>query len=355
MDMKLEVVVLPVSDVDRAKEFYKSMAFRLDADLAVEEGYRVVQLTPPGSSCSIIFGNGVTSAAPGSVQGLQLVVSDIEAARAELAGYGVDVSDVFHDATGVFHHAGTAKRVKLPAVPSISRHVVTTDELVRLADAMRPPYEPMVFVGAALGLRWGEVAGLRAGRIDFLNRTVRVVEQITRGPGGLHHVGPPKSEAGRRTLSVPSLLAIPADHLKRLGLSGADVDALVFPATDGQPLQYPNWRRRVWLPAVAAAGLGDLTFHDLRRANATAMVLDGLDLETAQTRLGHSDPRLTLAVDAQATTEADRVAADRLGERFSHARAMPARWTRDGATADASEASRRMPLTCGKGGRDAGI
>ncbi len=114
-EMRLEVVVVPVSDVDRAKGFYTSLGWRLDADLAVDDGYRVVQLTPPGSGCSIIFGTGVTAAAPGSCQGLQLSVYDIDAARADLAGRGVDVSEPFHDATGIFHHAGNAERVSGPA------------------------------------------------------------------------------------------------------------------------------------------------------------------------------------------------------------------------------------------------
>ena len=115
MDMKLEVVVVPVSDVDRAKRFYQSLGWRLDADFAGEGGFRVVQLTPPGSSCSLIFGTGVTSAVPGSADGLQLVVTDIDAARAEVAACGVNVSDVFHDAGGVFHHAGTVGRAPGPA------------------------------------------------------------------------------------------------------------------------------------------------------------------------------------------------------------------------------------------------
>jgi catechol 2,3-dioxygenase-like lactoylglutathione lyase family enzyme len=114
VDMKLEVVLLPVSDVDRAKAFYTGLGWRLDADFPVGDDFRVVQLTPPGSDASIIMGDGVTSAAPGSVDGLQLVVSDIGAARAELAGRGVDVSEVFHDAGGVFHHAGTEARVPGP-------------------------------------------------------------------------------------------------------------------------------------------------------------------------------------------------------------------------------------------------
>jgi catechol 2,3-dioxygenase-like lactoylglutathione lyase family enzyme len=99
VDLKLEVVVIPVSDVDRAKEFYKRLAFREDIDYAAADGYRVVQLTPPGSPCSIIFGKGVTSAKPGSIDRLVLAVDDITAARDELVSHGVEVS-VFHDAGG---------------------------------------------------------------------------------------------------------------------------------------------------------------------------------------------------------------------------------------------------------------
>jgi catechol 2,3-dioxygenase-like lactoylglutathione lyase family enzyme len=114
-EVRLEVVVVPVSDVDQAKRFYETLGWRLDADLAIDDGYRVVQLTPPGSACSIIFGKGVTSAPPGSSEGLQLSVYDIDEARADLIGHGVDVSEPFHDVTGVFHHAGTEGRLGGPA------------------------------------------------------------------------------------------------------------------------------------------------------------------------------------------------------------------------------------------------
>lgn len=107
MDYKLEVLVLPVSDVDRARAFYEKLGFRLDIDYVASDTYRVAQFTPPGSGCSIIFGKGITNAAPGSVQGLHLVVNDIVAARAELVGKGITVGEVFHDAGGIFHHAGT--------------------------------------------------------------------------------------------------------------------------------------------------------------------------------------------------------------------------------------------------------
>src|SRR5438552_5578788 len=89
VDMKLEIVVIPVSDVDRAKEFYAKLGWRLDADFASGDDYRVIQFTPPGSSGSVIFGKNVTAAAPGSAQGLYLIVSDLAAARAEMLGRGV--------------------------------------------------------------------------------------------------------------------------------------------------------------------------------------------------------------------------------------------------------------------------
>ncbi|MEU0783900.1 VOC family protein [Streptomyces sp. NPDC006173] len=115
MDMKLEVIVVPVSDVDRAKDFYTGLGWRLDADVPTGEDFRVVQMTPPGSPASVIFGTSVTDQAPGSARGLHLIVDDIEAARGELRQGGADPSEVFHDAGGVFHHAGTDARVPGPA------------------------------------------------------------------------------------------------------------------------------------------------------------------------------------------------------------------------------------------------
>ena len=113
VDMKLEVVVIPVSDVDRAKEFYGNLGWRLDADFAFDNGFRVVQFTPPGSGCSVQFGTKITSATPGSALGGYLVVSDIEAARDQLAGRGVQVSEVFYPSSpgAQFQTDGTSGRV----------------------------------------------------------------------------------------------------------------------------------------------------------------------------------------------------------------------------------------------------
>jgi catechol 2,3-dioxygenase-like lactoylglutathione lyase family enzyme len=117
VDLKFEVVVIPVADVDRAKRFYGSLGWRLDADFAFDNGFRVVQFTPPGSGCSVQFGTTITLAAPGSAQGLYLIVSDIEAARDELVARGAEISEVFHAGTpgAQFQPDGTSGRVGGPA------------------------------------------------------------------------------------------------------------------------------------------------------------------------------------------------------------------------------------------------
>jgi integrase len=207
--------------------------------------------------------------------------------------------------------------VKLPQVRKLDRPLPSPERIAQLAAALEPDFGAFVYLGAVLGLRWGECAGLRVGRIDFVNSTLMVAEQITRGRGGEPIAGPPKSEAGIRTLAMPTPLAeMLASHLMRQGLSEADEDEYVFTMPDGGPLWYQNWRIRFWLPACKEVGLAGLGFHDLRRMNATGLVAGGIDVKTVQARLGHSDPRLTLAIYAQATTEADRAAADLLGARL---------------------------------------
>gem|GEM_PF-100896 len=216
--------------------------------------------------------------------------------------------------------ASPCRGIRLPEVEHLDRRIVTAEDLERLADELGEEYRTLAYLGAVLGLRWGECAGLRVGRVDFLRGTLTVAEQATRGLHGATLFGPPKSAAGRRTLAIPgAIVEMLADQLARRGLTGEDADALVFAMPGGEVLEYENFRHRVWLPACRRADLDGLTFHDLRRANATGLVAEGVDLKTAQTRLGHSDPRLTLAVYAQATTEADRAAADVLEARFVRA------------------------------------
>ena len=128
-DMRLELVVIPVSDVDRAKAFYAKFGWRLDADFAAGDDWRAVQFTPPGSGCSVIFGKNVTPAAPGSAQGLYLVVSDIEAARNALLRRGVQASEVFHGGGSVY--AGPDEPYRLDVFGSRARtpSIAATDRL----------------------------------------------------------------------------------------------------------------------------------------------------------------------------------------------------------------------------------
>jgi integrase len=207
--------------------------------------------------------------------------------------------------------------VKLPQAERRPRRLPGGDDLARLAAALGDEYAPMVWLGALCGLRWGEVAGLRVGALDLLRRELRVVEQVTRGEGGRSVIGPPKSDAGRRTIALPEALSeMLSAHLTRRALTAAAADAWVFVGPDGAPLDYSNWRRRVWLPAVERTGLNGVTFHDLRRTSATALVNAGVDIKTAQVRLGHSDVRLTLDVYAQAISQADRNAAETVSNRL---------------------------------------
>jgi catechol 2,3-dioxygenase-like lactoylglutathione lyase family enzyme len=134
VDTKLEIVVIPVSDVDRAKEFYGRLGWRLDADYDNGDDFRVIQFTPPGSGCSVIFGKNVTAAAPGSAQGLYLIVSDITAARNELLRRGVEISDVFHDVGGVY--AGPDEPYLFGVwIPSIAATVRSPHSVIRTAAA----------------------------------------------------------------------------------------------------------------------------------------------------------------------------------------------------------------------------
>jgi len=212
-----------------------------------------------------------------------------------------------------------ARGVKLPAVGVRHRRVLEPAELEALAAELEESCSSglMVYMGAVLGMRWGECAGLRVEHFDFRDRSLTISNQRTRGWGGRMIEQPPKSEAGRRTLSLPdALMDLLAVHMARRGITAADPDAYLFVGQEGLPLEYSGFRQRRWLPARAAIGRPDLEFHDLRRTNATSMVQAGVDMKTAQSRLGHSDPRLTLGIYAQATTAADRKAATVLAERL---------------------------------------
>ncbi|GAC1361031.1 MAG: site-specific integrase [Acidimicrobiales bacterium] len=232
--------------------------------------------------------------------------------------------------------------IKLPSDSPRPRHVVTPEELGRLATVIAPEYRAMVYAGAVLGLRVGECLALRVGRLDLLRGTLTVAESVAEIHGRLIF-GEPKSHAGRRTMTVPTpLLELLSEHLSQRALTGADQDSFVFASPEGGPVRYSNWRERVWKPATVDAGLPGLRFHDLRKAAATAMVSGGVDVRTAQSRLGHSDPRLTLAVYAQTTDVADRAAARVLGDHFMGSTdGQPLNVARDGRGMEGGGASDR--------------
>lgn len=202
--------------------------------------------------------------------------------------------------------------IRLPQVQLVDRPELDADQLSELADALGTEQAPMMWLGAILGLRWAEAAGLTASRVDPLAGTITVDRQLARS----RTLAPPKSAAGVRTLSAPDwLLEELAAVLAARGVNAAE-DDLVFVDNGGGALDYTNWRRRVWVPACREARLPGLRFHDLRSAAATALVAAGVDVKTTQRRLGHSSPTVTLALYARATAEADRQAAKLVGERF---------------------------------------
>jgi integrase len=259
----------------------------------------------------------ISSVTPAHLQSLVRQLSQNLAPRTVRRGLGVVRSMFAYAVASELLVRSPYRGIKLPRAEEAPCRVPSAEEVARLVEATAEPYRAMVDLAVVLGLRFSEVAGLRVGQVDTLRRTISIAETVTRDARGRPVFGPPKSAASRRTLAVPASLSTAlAEHLARRGLTGADAEALVFTAAGGGPLRYANWRNRVWLPACRRAGLEGLGFHDLRRTNATALVRLGVDVKTAQQRLGHSDVRMTIGLYAQAESNSDREAADRLGELF---------------------------------------
>jgi integrase len=205
------------------------------------------------------------------------------------------------------------RNTRLPRVRLVDRPYLTPKQLSELAEKLGIESGAFMWCGAVLGLRWSEVAGITVSRLDILNRSLIVDQQLSRSG----KLVPPKSGAGTRTLACPTwLIDTFAAVLAKRKLTAADPDALLFVNSNGSPLAYSNWRRRKWVPACDATGLEGLRFHDLRSMAASALVAAGVDVKTAQTRLGHSSPQVTLGIYARATKEADRLAADAIGDIF---------------------------------------
>jgi integrase len=220
------------------------------------------------------------------------------------------------------------RKIKLPAERPVDHLIITPEQLQAVAAGLDQSSRPMVYLGAVLGLRWGECAGLRVGDIDFLGRSLAVATQLTRGQHGRMVTGDPKWASQRRMAVPDPLLDLLALHLRSRQLRATDLDEPVCTSPDGEALHYTNWRQRQWLPACQKAGVRGLTFHALRAANATAMVALRVDIKTAQARAGHRTPMMTLNVYARPTEDGDRAAARQLGAYFLGATTDPAA-TRD--------------------------
>ena len=178
--------------------------------------------------------------------------------------------------------------VRLPAERSRQMRFLTPEEVARLADVIDAPYRLVVLMAVYSGLRWGELAGLRRDRVNVLARTIHVIEQLTE-VGGKLSFGPPKTAAGRRKVMLPRFLAEAlGEHM------GAADEELVFNAPEGGPLRRSNFLRRVWLPAVEAAGLDGLRFHDLRHTAVALAIAQGAHPKAIQERMGHSSVMVTL-------------------------------------------------------------
>jgi integrase len=209
------------------------------------------------------------------------------------------------------------RKVPLPRVEREEMRFLTPAEVVTLAEAIRPTYRALVFVGAYGGLRIGELAGLRRGRVDLLRGTVSVAEVITE-VGGQLHVGPPKTRASRRTVGLPRFVMRElAGHLA--GTTAPD--DRVFTAPEGGTLRIVAFRKRIWRPATDAAGLAGLRIHDLRHTAVALWIAAGASPKAVAARAGHTSVSFTLDRYGHPYPEADARLRDRLDR--LHATARP--------------------------------
>jgi integrase len=209
-----------------------------------------------------------------------------------------------------------ADRVKLPRLKRRDPGVLSPNEILAIADQVGPRWRALILVMAELGLRWGEAIGLRVMDVDPLRRSVSVLQNVAEA-GGAIEIGPPKTPAGVRTIAASQqLVAELSLHMAQRSLTAVDADQLLFCAESGAPLRYSNFRTRVWNPALKAAGITPGGFHRLRHSAATLWIANGVDPRTAQHRLGHETPNLTLKIYTHLSDEADRRAAVATADAF---------------------------------------
>lgn len=212
-----------------------------------------------------------------------------------------------------------AENVPLPGEDHGEQRFLTPDEVATLADAVPPRYRALVLLACYGGLRFGELAGLRRSRIDLVRGRITVAETLVEVGGSLSF-GPPKTRNGRRGVPIPrSLVDVLAEHMD--AYCDADAAALVFTSPQGRPLRRVLFRRRQWQPAVRAAGLEPLTFHELRHTYVSMCAAAGLDLYEVSKRAGHSSAAFTADRYRHLYEDADDAYAERLDAVFGAARA----------------------------------
>ena len=262
--------------------------------------------------------------------------SDLEAWVADLVADGkapATIQKAWQIASGVFRLAvrdrlialSPARDVRLPKIERSEPTALTVDQVMRLADAIDPRYRALVLVGAFGGLRIGELAGLQLGDIDPLRSLVRV-RRTASDVRGRVIVGPPKTTKSIRNLVLPrSITDQLVEHIARL--EKTDPEAWLFPAPEGGPIRRTAWMRRVWRPALAAAGLEQgLGTHTLRRSQVALLIAQGEHPKVIADRLGHTSVRTVLDVYGHLYEGADEAAAERLNEQIVSRSARDSRW-----------------------------
>lgn len=201
--------------------------------------------------------------------------------------------------------------IKLPRVDLVERPELSAKDLAKVADELGKPWDTFMWCGAVLGLRWAETAGIVVGAVDLDKGLVDVRQQVDRNRA----IVSLKTSGSRRRLGMPVWLN---EQFKEVigARAGAGAGDLVFVDSGGGPIHYSNCRTRTWGPAVRRAGFPALRFHDLRSLAASALIAAGVDVKTAQARLGHSNPQTTLGIYARVMSDRDQAAADAVGELF---------------------------------------
>jgi integrase len=217
--------------------------------------------------------------------------------------------------------------VKLPPESRRQMRFLSATDVARLAGAVGPDYSTLVFTAAFTGLRWGELVGLKVERLNLLRRSLTVVEQLNEVNGSLYW-GPPKTAAGRRSVSLPStFVAMLDDHIRQPEVVRS---GLVFPTLLGEPMRRSNFARRVWAPATKEIGQDGLRFHDLRHTAVALAIEQGAHPKAIQERLGHSSVMVTLDRYGHLFEGLDAELADGLDAELRNSRGLAAAWGPEG-------------------------